>query len=50
MRINKHSVTLLSSTADEMNIYSEAIKCDSYYGYTDGLHTLQVVYDNFIGN
>ena len=43
------SVTVLGSTGDNHNVTSEGIQYDSYYGYTDGLGTLQVMYDNFIG-
>jgi len=32
-----------------MNAQSPPIKADSYYGYTDGLHTIQVVYDQYVG-
>jgi len=32
-----------------MNQYSDEIKGDSYYGYTDGLHTVQVIYDQYVG-
>lgn len=39
----------MSASGTEMNKFSEAIKGDSYYGYTDGLHTFQVVYNQFIG-
>ena len=49
MPINRRSVTLQSSTGTEMNKYSDNVKGDSYYGYTDGIHTLQVNYTNFVG-
>ena len=49
MPINRRSVTVLSATGTEMNKYSDDVKGDSYYGYTDGLHTLQVNYSNFVG-
>ena len=39
----------MSASGTEMNKFSEAIKGDSYYGYTDGLHTFQVVYNQFVG-
>jgi len=32
-----------------MNAYSIEARGDSYYGYKDGLHTIQVVYDNYVG-
>ena len=49
MPANRRSVTIMSSSGDEMNKYSDNVKGDSYYGYTDGLHTLQVTYNQYIG-
>jgi hypothetical protein len=39
----------MSATGTDMNKYSETVKGDSYYGYTDGLHTIQVTYNQFVG-
>lgn len=49
MSINRRSITIMSATGTEMNKYSETVKGDSYYGYTDGFHTFQVTYNQFIG-
>jgi hypothetical protein len=49
MPINRRSVTVFSASGTEMNKYGEQVKADSYYGYTDGLHTFQVRYNNFVG-
>ncbi len=49
MSINRRSVTILSATGTEMNKYSIEVKGDSYYGYTDGFHTIQVIYNQFVG-
>lgn len=49
MPINRRSVTIMSATGTEMNKYSETVKGDSYYGFTDGLHTIQVTYSQFVG-
>lgn len=49
MPINRRSIPLLSATGETMNIVSSGVKADSYYGYTDGLHTIQVQYSNFVG-
>ena len=49
MCINRRSVTILSATGTEMNKYSTVVKGDSYYGYTDGFHTIQVIYNQFVG-
>lgn len=49
MSVNRRSIQILGSTGSAMNIQSPAIKADSYYGFTDGLHTIQVVYDQYVG-
>jgi len=40
---------MLSASGTDMNKYSTEVKGDSYYGYSDGLHSLQVIYDQFVG-
>ena len=32
-----------------MNKYGTSVKGDSYYGYSDGYHTVQVLYNQFVG-
>ena len=49
MPINRRSIILLSATGTDMNKYSDEVKGDSYYGYTDGYHTVQVTYEQFVG-
>ena len=49
MPVNRRSITLMTSTGDTMNQYSDHVKGDSFYGFTDGLHTIQVIYNEFIG-
>lgn len=49
MSVNRRSVHILGATGTDMNKYSEAVKGDSYYGFTDGLHTFQVSYSQFVG-
>jgi len=49
MPINRRSVTIMNATGTEMNKYSDEVKGDSYYGYTDGIHTIQVIYSQFVG-
>ncbi len=49
MSVNRRSVHILGATGTEMNKYSEAVKGDSYYGFTDGLHTFQVSYYEYVG-
>jgi len=49
MSINRRSVTIMSATGTDMSKYSTVVKGDSYYGYTDGFHTIQVTYNQFVG-
>lgn len=49
MPVCRRSVTIMGSTGTNMNQYSENVRGDSYYGYTDGLHTLQVIYQGYMG-
>ena len=49
MPVNRRSVVLLDASGTNHNKYSENVKGDSYYGYTDGLHTIQVMYNQFVG-
>lgn len=49
MAVNRRSVVIMSHTNDAMNMFSDVVKGDSYYGYSDGLHTVQVTYNQFVG-
>jgi len=49
MPINRRSINMMSTTGTTMNLYSTTVKGDNYYGYSDGLHTVQVIYDQFVG-
>jgi hypothetical protein len=40
---------MLSSSAKNLEVIGDKIRSDSYYGYTDGQHTVQFFYNNFIG-
>lgn len=48
MAIRK-SVLMLTNTGTYWSIIGEPIRGDAYYGYTDGIHTVQVIYQNFVG-
>jgi hypothetical protein len=48
MAIRK-SVLMMTNTGKEWNIIGEPIRADSYYGYTDGIHTVQIIYQNLVG-
>jgi hypothetical protein len=49
MAINRKSILVQSATASTMNVTTAAVEGDSYYGYSDGLHTLAVKYIGFKG-
>lgn len=49
MPVNRRSITIMSGSGNAMNLYSDVVKGDSYYGYADGLHTIQVIYNDFVG-
>jgi hypothetical protein len=48
MAIRK-SVLMLTNTGTKWNVIGEPVRADAYYGYTDGIHTVQVIYQNFVG-
>jgi len=45
----RKSVLMMTNTGTNWNVIGEPIRADAYYGYTDGLHTVQVIYQNFVG-
>jgi|TARA_R110002074_G_scaffold12935_2_gene46976 hypothetical protein len=49
MPVNRSSIVLMENSGVNMNKTSIEAKGDSYYGYSDGLHTIQVVYNQFVG-
>lgn len=49
MPLNRRSVVMLAATGNTMNQFSTPIKGDSYYGYSDGLHTIQPTFAAFEG-
>jgi hypothetical protein len=48
MAIRK-SVYMMTNTGTKWNVIGEPVRADAYYGYTDGIHTVQVIYQNFVG-
>lgn len=49
MPINRRSITMMGATGTTMNKYSTVVKGDNFYGYSDGYHTVQVVYNQYVG-
>ena len=47
MTIRK-SVLMMTSTGTKWNVFGDPVRADAYYGYTDGIHTIQVIYQKFL--
>jgi hypothetical protein len=45
----RRSLEMLGNTGSNMSVTGENIKSDSYYGYTDGIHSVSVKYSAFVG-
>jgi hypothetical protein len=43
------SVQVIGSTGTQFNVTSDKVRGDSFYGYTDGLHTMAFYLSGFIG-
>ncbi len=48
MSIRK-SVLMMTNTGTNWNVFGDPIRGNAYYGYTDGIHTVQMIYQNFVG-
>ena len=48
MAIRK-SVLMMTNTGTQWDVIGEPVRGNAYYGYTDGIHTVQVVYQNLVG-
>jgi len=48
MAIRK-SVLMMTTTGTRWNAIGEPIRGDAFYGYSDGIHTVQVIYQNLVG-
>ena len=46
----RKSILMMSATGREHNLTGDAIRADGYFGHTDGIHTVQVVVNNFTGD
>lgn len=45
----RKSILMLANTGTTWDIVGEPVRAGSYYGYTDGMHTIQMIYQNFVG-
>jgi len=46
----RNSIMMMTNTGQNHNLVGDAKRADGYYGRTDGLHTVQVIVNNFTGN
>ena len=49
MTINRKSLLVQASTGSTMNLTTDKVEGDSYYGYSDGMHTIAIQYAAFKG-
>ena len=45
----RRSLEILGNTGTDMNKTGDNAKSDSYYGYTDGIHSVSIKYAAFVG-
>ena len=49
MTINRKSILVQSATGSELNVTTDKVEGDGYYGYSDGIHTFAISYNGFKG-
>ena len=45
----RRSLEILGNSGSDMNKTGDKAKSDSYYGYTDGIHSVSIKYSAFLG-
>lgn len=45
----RKSVVMMTNTGRTHNLVGEPVRADGFWGRSDGLHTVQVIYSNFTG-
>jgi hypothetical protein len=45
----RKTTTLMGNSGDNLNLVGDPMPGDSYYGYTDGLHTIAIYGENLSG-
>lgn len=48
MSIRK-SIIMMANTGTQWNVVSDAVRGNAYYGYGNGMATVQVIYQNLVG-
>lgn len=46
----RKSILMMTNTGSSHNLTGDKIRADGYFGHTDGIHTVQVVVNNFTGS
>jgi len=46
----RKSILMMPNTRPNHNLVGDAIRADGYFGHTDGIHTVQLVVNNFTGS
>lgn len=49
MTIERKSILVQSSTGSDMNVTTDKVEGDGFYGYSDGIHTFAIAYNAFKG-
>jgi hypothetical protein len=47
--MGRSSVVMLTDTEGKVNVIGEPVRADAYFGLTDGLHTVAIYFQNFVG-
>lgn len=47
---SRKSIVMMTNTGRNHNLVGSPVRGDGYYGSTDGIHTVQVIYSNFTGS
>lgn len=47
--MSKQSITVLTDTGFNLNVTSDPVRADGYFGYKDGLHSISWTLENFTG-
>ena len=45
----RRTIEMLGNSSDNMSQTGDKIKADSYFGYTDGIHSISVKLNAFVG-
>ena len=45
----RKSILMMSNTGTQWNCVSDPVRGAAYYGYGKGIHTVQFIYQNFVG-